>query len=68
MGKRKRGGGNPLTKGLGHVLDKAGGQMTDGIIEVASAGGGSKKSSGSSERHTDWATRAPAPTRQRRSR
>ncbi len=67
MGKRKRGGGNPLAKGLSRVLDKASGQVIDGIIEVGASGKSTNKTS-RSPRDTDWATRAPAPPRKHRSR
>ena len=66
MGKRKRGGGNPLAKGLGRLLDKAGGEVIDGVIEVGSGGKSDKKTSASSSRNTDWATRVDAPPRKKK--
>lgn len=71
MGKRKK-GGNPLTKGLSRLIneagDKVGGEVLDGVLEVATGSGGKKKSSTpSSDRSTDWATRAPAAPRKHRS-
>jgi hypothetical protein len=70
MGRRKKGGGNPLTKGLSRLIDDVAGEVLDGAMDVA---GGAKKSkkkgSGSANHSTDWATRTedPAP-RKRRSR
>lgn len=67
MGRRKQGGGNPLAKGLSRVLDKVGGEVIDGVIDVGSGGKRGKKTSSSSSQSTDWHTRAPAPPRKRRS-
>lgn len=70
MGKRKK-GGNPLTKSLSRLINeaggKAGGEVLDGVLEVATGSSRKKKSSTSSDRSTDWATRAPAAPRKRRS-
>jgi hypothetical protein len=66
MAKRK-GFGNPLTKALGKVLDEMAPQVLDGAMDVATGPKKSaKKSSSSSVRSTDWATRVPAPPRKRR--
>lgn len=62
MGKRKSGGGNPLAKGLSRLLDEVGGEVVDGLMDVATGSKKSKKSSGSSsDRSTDWATRTESP-------
>jgi hypothetical protein len=66
MAKRKS-FGNPLTKALGKVLDEVAPELLDGAMDVATGPnkGGPKKSSASSARSTDWATRVPAPPRKR---
>jgi hypothetical protein len=70
VGKRKK-GGNPLTKGLSRLIneasDKVGGEVLDGVLEVATGSSSKKKTSKASDRSTDWATRAPAAPRKRRS-
>lgn len=69
MGRRKSGGGNPLTKGLSRLINDVAGEVVDGAMDVASGPKKSKKRSGTSNHSTDWATRTedPAP-RKRRSR
>ena len=66
---RRKSSGNPFTKGLGRLLEDVGGKALDTGIEIAAGPGkpkGHPKSASPSS--TDWATRAPAPERKRRSR
>ncbi len=69
MGKRKS-RGNPLTKGVGKLLHKAGAKVGDealgGIVNLATGSTSTDSSSkSSSQPGTDWATRIPAPPRSR---
>ena len=66
MAKRK-GFGNPFSKTLGKMIDKVAPEVLDSAMDAATGPGKSKKgSTSSSGRSTDWATRAPAPTRSRK--
>lgn len=62
----RKGGANPIAKRLGRIIEKAGGEVIDGVIEMGSGKGGSKQP-GSSSKNTDWATRTESAPRKRRS-
>jgi hypothetical protein len=58
--------GNPFTKSLAKVIDKAAPEVLDGFMDIATGPKKAKKtSSASSARATDWHTRVPAPPRKR---